>query len=76
MITRSLHWRLLAGAMAAILLALAVAWLFMTLLFERHLERRLQAEMTRDGLRLWLYRDGLFRELGLATRWYLQGIFA
>jgi signal transduction histidine kinase len=51
-ITRSLHWRLLAGAMAAILLALAVAWLFMTLLFERHLERRLQAEMTRDGLRL------------------------
>lgn len=52
MITRSLHWRLLAGAMAAILLALAVAWLFMTLLFERHLDRRLQAEMTRDGLRL------------------------
>lgn len=52
MITRSLHWRLLAGAMAAILLALAVAWLFMTLLFERHLDRRLQAEMTRDGVRL------------------------
>lgn len=52
MIARSLHWRLLIGAMAAILLALAVAWLFMTLLFERHLERRLQAEMTRDGLRL------------------------
>jgi signal transduction histidine kinase len=51
-ITRSLHWRLLAGAMAAILLALAVAWLFMTVLFEHHLERRLQAEMTRDGLRL------------------------
>jgi signal transduction histidine kinase len=51
-ITRSLHWRLLIGAMAAILLALAVAWLFMTLLFEHHLERRLQAEMTRDGLRL------------------------
>jgi signal transduction histidine kinase len=51
-ITRSLHWRLLVGAMAAILLALAVAWLFMTLLFEHHLERRLQAEMTRDGLRL------------------------
>src|SRR6185312_3232940 len=48
----SLHWRLLVGAMAAILLALAVAWLFMTLLFEHHLERRLQAEMTRDGLRL------------------------
>jgi protein ImuB len=31
---------------------------------------------TKDGQRFWLYRDGLFRELGLATRWYLQGIFA
>lgn len=51
-ITHSLHWRLLAGATAAILLALCVAWLFMTLLFERHLERRLQSELTRDGLRL------------------------
>lgn len=48
----SLRWRLLAAATAAILLALAVAWLFMTLLFERHLERRLQAEMTRDALAL------------------------
>jgi len=52
MITRSLHWRLLSGAAAAILLALVVAWLFMTLLFERHLERRLESELTRDGLRL------------------------
>lgn len=52
MITRSLYWRLLAGAAAAILLALVVAWLFMTLLFERHLERRLETELTRDGLRL------------------------
>jgi signal transduction histidine kinase len=49
---RSLRWRLLFGAMAAILVALCVAWLFMTLLFERHLERRLQAEMTRDALSL------------------------
>jgi protein ImuB len=31
---------------------------------------------TKSGQRFWLYRDGLFRELGLATRWYLQGIFA
>jgi len=31
---------------------------------------------TEDGQRFWLYRDGLFREIGLATRWYLQGIFA
>ncbi|HRP71480.1 MAG TPA: HAMP domain-containing sensor histidine kinase [Luteimonas sp.] len=52
MITRSLHWRLLAGAAAAILLALCVAWALMTLLFERHLERRLESELTRDGLRL------------------------
>lgn len=52
MIARSLRWRLLLGAMAAILVALVVAWLLMTLLFERHLERRLQAEMTRDALAL------------------------
>ncbi len=52
MIARSLRWRLLLGAMAAILVALVAAWLLMTLLFERHLERRLQAEMTRDALAL------------------------
>jgi signal transduction histidine kinase len=48
----SLRWRLLLAAASAILLALALAWLFMTLLFERHLERRLEAEMTRDALGL------------------------
>ena len=52
MIARSLRWRLLLGAMAAILAALLVAWLFMTLLFERHLQRRLQDDMTRDALAL------------------------
>lgn len=52
MIARSLRWRLLAAAAAAILLALAIAWAFMTVLFQRHLERRLQAEMTRDALAL------------------------
>lgn len=52
MIRRSLRWRLLLGAAAAILLSLGVAWIFMTLLFERHLERRLQDEMTRDALQL------------------------
>ena len=52
MIARSLRWRLLLGAAAAILAALVVAWFFMTLLFERHLERRLQAEITRDALGL------------------------
>ncbi|NZA26896.1 HAMP domain-containing histidine kinase [Luteimonas sp. SJ-92] len=50
--TRSLRWRLLLGAAGAILAALAVAWVFMTVLFERHLERRLETELTRDGLRL------------------------
>lgn len=50
MIAHSLRWRLLLAAAAAILLALVIAWLFMTLLFERHLERRLQDDMTRDAL--------------------------
>ena len=31
---------------------------------------------TRQGQRFWLYRDGLYREIGLAPRWYLHGIFA
>jgi len=48
----SLRWRLLAGAGVAILFALAIAWFLMTLLFERHLERRLETEMTRDALAL------------------------
>lgn len=30
---------------------------------------------TREGQRFWLYRDGLFHQIG-APRWYLQGIFA
>ena len=52
MIARSLRWRLLLAAAGAILLALALAWMFMTLLFERHLERRLEVELTRDALGL------------------------
>lgn len=48
----SLRWRLLAGAAAAIFVALALAWLAMTLLFERHLERRLEAELEQFGTRL------------------------
>jgi signal transduction histidine kinase len=51
-IRHSLRWRLLLAAAAAILVALAISWVFMTLLFERHLERRLEAEMTRDALGL------------------------
>lgn len=36
----------------AVLAALAVAWVFMLVVFERHLERRLQSELERDGRRL------------------------
>jgi signal transduction histidine kinase len=50
--TRSLRWRLLVGAGVAILGAVVVAWVVMTLLFERHLERRLTVELTRDATRL------------------------
>ncbi|WP_200939817.1 sensor histidine kinase [Brevundimonas sp. Root1279] len=52
MITRSLRLRLLLGAGAAILVALLVAWIFMGLLFERHLERRMAVELTGDATRL------------------------
>lgn len=52
MITRSLRLRLLLGAAAAILVALLVAWIFMGLLFERHLERRMAVELTGDASRL------------------------
>ena len=45
--TASLRWRLIAGGMLAILAALAVSWLAMTWLFERHIERRETAELTR-----------------------------
>ena len=49
---RSLRVRLLLGAAIAIFLALAAAWLAMTLLFERHIERRAQADLIRDGMQL------------------------
>ena len=45
----SLRWRLMAGGMLAILAALAVSWLAMTWLFERHIERRETVELTRLG---------------------------
>jgi signal transduction histidine kinase len=47
---RSLHLRLLAGAAVAIMAALVVAWLVMSTLFERQIERREAAELTRHGL--------------------------
>ena len=49
---RSLRVRLLLGAAIAIFLALAAAWVAMTLLFERHVERRIEADLIRDGLQL------------------------
>lgn len=45
----SLKARLIAGGMLAILAALAVSWLAMTWLFERHIVRRETAELTRVG---------------------------
>jgi len=45
----SLRGRLIAGGMLAILAALAVSWLAMTWLFERHIERRETAELVRTG---------------------------
>ena len=49
---RSLRVRLLLGATVAIFLALAAAWVVMTLLFERHIERRVRADLVRDGMQL------------------------
>jgi signal transduction histidine kinase len=44
--------RLLIGAACAVFAALAAAWMAMTLLFERHIERQVEAELTRDALQL------------------------
>lgn len=52
MTPRSLRVRLLGGAAIAIFVALAVAWILMTLLFERHIERRVEVDLTRNGLQL------------------------
>ncbi|MET0988428.1 MAG: sensor histidine kinase, partial [Steroidobacteraceae bacterium] len=50
--SRSLRVRLLVGAAAAIFAALATSWLAMTLLFQRHIERRIADELRHDGLQL------------------------
>lgn len=52
MTPRSLRWRLLLGSGLAVLAALVVAWVAMSLLFSRHLERRLTLELTADGARI------------------------
>lgn len=49
---RSLRLRLLLGAAVAIFAALALAWFAMSWLFERHIERRLVADLERNGMQL------------------------
>ena len=49
---KSLRVRLLAGAAAAIFVALAASWFAMTFLFQRHIERRVESELTRDARQL------------------------
>lgn len=49
---RSLRLRLLAGAAAAIFAALAVAWLAMGYLFERHAQRQLESDLIARGIGL------------------------
>jgi signal transduction histidine kinase len=49
MIARSLRWRLLAGAAAAIFAALASAWLAMSYLFEAHVQRSVEASLIQHG---------------------------
>ena len=49
---RSLRLRLLAGAAIAILVSMAVAWSVMTVLFQRHLERREIQELDRQAVPL------------------------
>lgn len=68
---RSLRVRLLLFAAVAVFIALAAAWFAMTLLFERHIERRVEADLIREGVQLAaglsIARDGsplLAREPG------------
>lgn len=49
---RSLSLRLMAYAAGAIGLSLVIAWLALGLLFERHLERQLEADLRRHGTAL------------------------
>lgn len=49
---RSLRVRLLLGAAVAIFAALAAAWIAMTLLFERYIERRVEMDLVREGRQL------------------------
>lgn len=48
----SLRLRLLLAAAVAVLSAMAIAWFVMTVLFARHIERRVASELTRDAIQL------------------------
>jgi signal transduction histidine kinase len=48
----SLRVRLLLGAAAAMLVAVAISWLALTVLFERHIERQVLADLTREAHQL------------------------
>jgi signal transduction histidine kinase len=52
MTSRSLRLRLLMAAGAAIFAALALSWLALTLLFERHIERQVEADLEREARQL------------------------
>lgn len=49
---RSLRWRLLAGAGVAIALALAIAWVAMGWVFDRHIQHRVEDELTAQAVPL------------------------
>jgi signal transduction histidine kinase len=49
---RSLRLRLLLAAAGAVFIAMLAAWLLMTVLFARHIERRVVDEMTRNAMQL------------------------
>lgn len=48
----SLRWRLMLGAAATMLVTLTLALLAMSLLFSRHIERRVAEDLQRDALRI------------------------
>lgn len=48
----SLRLRLLLAAAGTVFLAMVVAWLVMTVLFARHIDRRVTTELTRDAMQL------------------------
>lgn len=52
MIARSLRLRLLIVSAVTIFVALAAAWIAMGMLFERHVERRMVEDLTRDAKQL------------------------